>query len=258
MQRAIIAALLISAALPLVGNIVVLRRLSPVGDALSHGSLFGVALGLCFGVNPVLGAVLATLFSAFLLEFIRGAFPKYSEISTSIIMSLGVGLAAVLSGFVKSRADFDAVLFGSVVAVSDIELVFIFLVSVSIALYIFFNLNELLYMAFDEESAAVSGVNCKRVNFIFTFLLALAVSISAKTVGALLISTLMVIPPACAMQLSKSFKGNIILSVAFGMFFALTGLLVSALFDLKPGGVISVTGVLTLIVIILIRRGRKI
>lgn len=256
MQRALLAAVLISIALPLMGIIVVLRRLSPVGDALSHGSLFGVALGLCFGINPVLGAVAATLLSAFLLEFIRGAFPKYSEVATSIIMSLGVGLAAILSGFVKSRADFDSFLFGSIVAVSNAELAVIFLITAAVLSNMIFNYNELLYLAFDEESAAISGVNRKKVNFIFTFLLALVVSVSAKTVGALLISTLMVIPPACAMQISNSFKNTVILSVLFGLFFTVTGLAISAFFDLKPGGVIAVTGVLTLILIILIRRKR--
>lgn len=255
MQRALLAAVLISIALPVLGNIVVLRRLSPVGDALSHGSLFGVALGLCFNVNPVVGAVAATLFSAFLLEFIRGAFPKYSEIATSIIMSLGVGLAAILSGFVKSRADFDSFLFGSIVAVGNTELAAIFIITAAVILNMVLNYNKLLYIAFDEESAAISGVNLKLVNLVFTLLLALAVSVSAKTVGALLISTLMVIPPACAMQVSKSFKSNIMLSVLFGLIFTLTGLALSAAFDLKPGGCIAVTSVLTLIVVIIVRKG---
>ena len=122
MRRAFFVAILISIMTPLVGNIIVLKRLSTVGDALSHNSLAGVAIGLYIGINPVLGAVIFAIIAAILIEILRKYFPNYSEISTSVVLSLGVGLASVFSGLVPSQANFNSFLFGSIVLVSDREL----------------------------------------------------------------------------------------------------------------------------------------
>jgi len=110
MRRAFLVGILLSFIIPCVGVIIVLRRLSMIGDALSHTSLAGVAAGLILNVNPVLGASVACVASAFGIEAIRRRIPKYSELSIAIMMSLGVGLAGVLSGFVKSAASFNSFL----------------------------------------------------------------------------------------------------------------------------------------------------
>ena len=80
-----------------------LQTSSMIGDALSHTSLAGVAAGLLLGVNPVAGAAAACVAASFGIEAIRRKLPRYSEMSISIIMSAGIGLAGVLSGFVKIR-----------------------------------------------------------------------------------------------------------------------------------------------------------
>ena len=97
MQRAFVVALLISIITPLIGNVIVLKRLSSIGDALSHASLGGVAIGLCFGFNPIIAAIVFSVIAAIIIEYIRGAFPNYSEMATAIVLSFGVGIAAVFS-----------------------------------------------------------------------------------------------------------------------------------------------------------------
>ena len=122
MRKAFAVGILLAIIVPCIGIIVVLKRLSMIGDALSHSSLAGIAAGLVFNINPILGAIIASLASAFSIEFIRKKLPKYSEMSIAIIMSAGVGLAGVLSGFVKDSAAFNSFLFGSIVAITDFEL----------------------------------------------------------------------------------------------------------------------------------------
>lgn len=250
MQRAFIVGLLIAIITPCIGVIVVLKRLSMIGDSLSHNSLAGVAAGLAFGVNPILGAVVFSVAAAFGIERIRKSFPRYSEIAIAVIMSTGIGLAGILSGFVKNSASFSSFLFGSIVAITDFELYIVIGLSTVVILSAILLYKELFYITFDEESARLAGVPIKTINFIFTLLTAITISISARTVGTLVISSLMVLPVASAMQIAKSYKQTVIFAVIFAIIFTVSGLYISYYADFKPGGTIVIVGVITLICVL--------
>ena len=130
MRKAFLVGVLLAIIIPLIGVVVVLKRLSMMGDALSHTSLAGVALGLLLGINPIVAAVVVCMFAALSIEAIRKALPKYAEISISIIMSVGIGLASILSGFVTDGAAFDSFLFGSIVAITDTEVILVIIVTI--------------------------------------------------------------------------------------------------------------------------------
>lgn len=256
MQRALIVAVFISIITPIIGNVIVLKRLSTIGDALSHSGLAGVTIGLCVGVNPVLSAVIVSVLAALTIEYIRRGFPNYSELATAIVLSFGVGLAAVFSGFVKNAATLNSFLFGSIVAISDFEMWVVILLSIVVIVVAAVLYRELFYVTFDEEGAGLSGVPVKSVNLIFTVLTAIVVSVAARTVGVLVISSLMVVPVACAMLISKSYKQNIVLSVIFALVFTITGLMITAFYDIKPGGTIVLVGIAVLLVLLLMRKRR--
>ena len=253
MRRALLAALCISIVAPMLGQVIVLRRMSTVGDALSHTGLAGVAIGLALGFNPVAGAFAAAICAGLALELIRRHFAQYAELSVSITLSVGVGLAAIFSGMAPG-AGFYGFLFGSIVAIPSGELYAVVALSfvvicVSLILY-----RPMLHIAFDEESAAASGIPVKAINLTFTILTAIAVAISARTVGALIVSSLMVIPVACAMQISRGYKQNLIYSIIFALSSTTIGITLSFHFDLRPGGAIVITGVATLVALIVVRR----
>ncbi|EHQ91129.1 metal ABC transporter permease [Desulfosporosinus youngiae] len=254
MRRAFIVGILLALIIPCIGIIVVLKRLSMIGDALSHTSLAGVAAGLILGINPILGAVAACIAAALGIEVIRKKIPKFSEMSIAIIMSAGVGLAGVLSGFVKNAANFNSFLFGSIVAISDFEMILVACISGTIMLAFVLLYKELFYIALDERAARLAGVPVRVINVIFTILTAVTVSVAARTVGALIVSSLMVVPVACAMQLGKSYKQTVIYSVCFAVFFMVTGLFTAYYARLKPGGTIVLIGVLCLVLILLTKK----
>lgn len=257
MQNALIVLGLLAVTIPLIGVVVVLKRLSTMGEALSHTSLAGVAIGLVAGLNPVLTAMVISLISAFVIEIVRKSFPKYSEIAANVVLSAGIGLAAVFSGFVSNPADFNSFLFGSVVAISRSEVWLVGLLSGMVILIYLLFYKELMAIALDEESASLSGVPVGAVNALFTAITAVTISIAARTVGALMISSLIVIPVACAMLLAKSYRQTVWLSVAFAEFFSIAGLFLSVLLDLKPGGTIVLLGVLTLCCCLIIKPLRR-
>ncbi|WP_099467586.1 metal ABC transporter permease [Konateibacter massiliensis] len=253
MRRAFVVGILLAIIIPCIGLIVVLRRLSMTGDALSHMSLAGVALGLIIGINPVLGATAACIVAAFGIELIRKRFKRYSEMAIAIIMSAGVGLAGVLSGFVSNTANFNSFLFGSIVAITNFELMLVIAISVIVMITFVLLYKELMYMAFDENSAKMAGIPVKMINIVFTVLTALTISVASRTVGALIVSSLMVIPTACAMQYGKSYKQTLLYSVAFAVIFTLIGLTLSFYMGLKPGGTIVLTGVVFLVITLAVK-----
>lgn len=256
MQRALLVGVLLAAIIPCVGIIIVLKRLSMIGDALSHASLAGVAGGLLLNVNPVLGATVACITAAFGIEAIRKHLPRYAELSIAIIMSAGVGLAGVLSGFVKSSANFNSFLFGSIVAISDGELASVIVLSVLILLVFVLLYKELFYLALDERSARLSGIPVGGINFVFTLLTAMTVSIAARTVGALIVSSLMVIPVTCGMQVGKSYKQTVLWAIFFAELCTVGGLFLAYYAGTKPGGSIVLLGV-SLLVVLMVGNGLK-
>ena len=257
MQRAFLVGILLAVIIPCIGVIVVFKRLSLIGDALSHTSLAGVALGLIIGINPIVGAMAASLLAAFSIEAIRKKIPRYSELSIAIVLSVGVGLAGVLSGFVKNAASFNSFLFGSIVAISDFETALVVGISILVFLAFILLYKELFYIAFDEQAAELSGVPVRLVNTIFTILTAVTVSVASRTVGALIVSSLMVVPVATAMVLAGSYKQTVIWSVICAVASTIIGLFVSYYAEIKPGGTIVLTAVVLFLLALPVRRLRQ-
>ena len=158
MQRALLVGLLLSVIVACLGTVMVHKRLSLIGDALSHSSLAGVALGLLLGFNPIVGAMAVCIVAAFSIEIIRKKLGNHSELAVAIVMSTGIGLAGVMAGFVKSSADFNSFLFGSIVAISSFETRLVAILSAGVLVAFVLLFQELVYIAFDEQAAAISGV----------------------------------------------------------------------------------------------------
>jgi zinc transport system permease protein len=258
MRRAFIVAAVIGIIAPCIGAPIVLKRLSAIGDATSHSALAGIAAGLVFGINPILGAVVFSVFAVLGIELLRKAFGKYSEIATVVVMSAGIGLTAVLSGFVSNgSANLNSFLFGSIVAISDFEMYLTIGLGAVVIIVSFLLYRELFFVTFDEESAKLAGVNTGAVNLVLMLLTAVTVSVASRIVGALMISSLLVIPVAAAMTVAKSYKQTVWLSVVFAELFTISGLFISYYLDLRPGGTIVLLGVAILIILTIVLRGRR-
>lgn len=259
MQRAFVVGILLAIIISCIGVIIVFKRLSMIGDSLSHVSLAGVALGLVLDFNPILGAVIASIVAALGIEAIRKKIPEYSEMSLAIIMSAGVGLAGILSGFVRTSTSFHNFLFGSIVAISNFELIMVVVTSITVLLTFVLLHKELFFIIVDERVAKLAGVPVKRVNYIFTVLMAITVSLASRTVGTLMVASLMVIPVACAMQYANSFRQTIFYAAAFSVFFTITGIIISFygsfwFGSLKPGATIVLIAVITLTFILIFKK----
>jgi len=255
MRNAFVVGLLLSVIIPCIGITVVLKRLSMIGDTLSHISLAGVATGLISGINPVVGAIAFSILATFGIEKIRKSFSKYAEISLAVIMATGIGLAGILSGFVKNSSIFTSFLFGSIVAISSFELVIVIILSIIVLLSVTLLYRDLFCLTFDEETAKFAGVNAVIVNRIFMALTAITISISARTIGTMVVSSLMVVPVASAILIAKSYKKAVIYSILYAVASTILGLVISFYAGLKPGATIVLTSVILLLATLLYRQG---
>ena len=97
----------------------------------------------------------------------------------------------------------------------------------------------------------------KAINFVIMLLTAITVSVASRAVGALMISSLLVIPVACAMTFAKSYASMLRISVVFALIFTIAGLFSSFYMNLRPGGTIVLLGVITLIILLIANKGGK-
>lgn len=257
MKKALIVGLSLSVMLPFIGIPLVLRRFSSLGDAISHSSLAGVCVGLIIGFNPVMGAIFAGVISILAIELIRKKIQQYAEVSIVIITSLGVGIAGILSGYIKNANSFNSFLFGSIVAIKNSEVLLVLSISLLIIIISIIYQKELLYIIYDEESAKIAGINVEFINFLFNVMTALAISISARAIGSLIVSSVLVIPVATSMQIAKSYKQTIIYSIIYSIFSVLSGIILSYYLGFKPGASIIIILVLLFFVSLGIKKITK-
>ena len=256
MIRAILVGFMLGIIIPLIGVNVVVKRLSMIGDALSHSSLAGVTIGLFFGFNPLLGAFIACLVASFLIEFIRKKSKFFEEMSISIVLSFSLAIAGIMSGLTKNSSNLSSFLFGSIVMISDMEFYFTIAIFLLVLIFMLIFYKDLLYLSVDQTSAELSGINTKLINSLFTFLTALTVSMASRSVGTLMVSSLIVLPVASSIKLTKSYKGLNLLSVLIGLITIELGLFMSFYLDLKPGSTIVLLNCILYIILTIFRRGK--
>lgn len=246
MRRSLIVGLMLAIIIPMIGLVMINRKTSMIGDALSHSSLAGIAMGLIFAINPMWTSLVFCVFAAFAIEIIRKRFKDFGDMATAIIMSFGIGLAAILSDFAPGGKSFESYLFGSITTVSRTDLIMVSVIFVMVALISIHYYNALLFISINPIMARLGGVRVGLVNAVFTFLTAITIAISAKIVGALMITSLMVIPVATSLIIANSYKKTYILSLVFSVIFMMSGITISFYYGLKPGGAIVMIAIATL------------
>jgi zinc transport system permease protein len=259
MQRALLAGLIVAVVGPAIGLFLVLRRLSMYGDTLAHVSLAGVAAGMLTGIYPVVSGLVFAVAASLGMDWLRQSYRRYSELSVSIALAASLALAVVLLSMVPgSGGDIMAYLFGSIVTVSETDLYLVGGLGLLVLLALGGLYKELLSVTFDEEFARIGGLPVRLVNILFIALTALTIGLTMRVVGVLLVSSLMVVPVAAALQLARSFRAALFWSIGVGVVSVLTGLVIAYYLNLAPGGTVVLTAVGILLAVIGYKRLRGI
>ncbi|MCM3611277.1 metal ABC transporter permease [Planococcus sp. MERTA32b] len=263
LQNAFGAGLIIGVIAPLLGVFIVVRRLSLIADALSHVTLAGIAgslylsqsVAVLSALNPLFLGIAASVGGSVLIERLRTLYKHYEELAIPIILSAGIGFGAIFISLAQGFSnDLFGYLFGSVSAVSREDLLIVVAIAIVVLAFIVIFFKELFVLSFDDEYAKASGLPAKWIHFMFMIVTALVIAGSMRIVGILLVSSLMTIPVAAAMRVSKSFKQTIALSIIFGEASVIAGLISAFYFDLAPGGTIVVTSILLLLLVLIYKK----
>ena len=247
MVRALTASLIVGLICPLMGMFIVFKKLSLIGDSLSHIALSGIASATIVGVNPLIGSLVASSIAAIIIDRLRTYLKEYADLSIAIIMALGVGISGILISISNTNFDLFSFMYGSIATVSSEDIKIIIIVAIIIILFVSLLFKELLYITFDEENARFSKIPVKLINTIFMILVAASITITLRIVGVLLVSSLISIPVATSLKVAKSFKQSIFYSVLFGEIAIISGVLISFYLDIAPGGTIVIVSVLELL-----------
>lgn len=256
-QNALIASIFISILCPCIGIFLVVRRCSMIGDTLSHASLAGITAGLLFGQNPVLGAFIFTSVCGALIEWLRNWFKKYTDLILTIVLALSVGTAISIISSGKLHANADSFMFGSILTVTTSDMVMICILSILTVITLAIFYHPLLYIAYDEEAAKMAGVKVKLLNYVFSIMTAAAVSVSIHIVGVLVLSSMIALPVATAIQLKQGFFRTLIWSVGFSMVDIMLGLFLSFYLNVAPGGFTALVSVAILVFIMLLQKVKQ-
>ena len=236
MQRSLLAAAMVGGLCSVIGVFVVLRGLAFVGAGTSHAAFAGVALGYLIGWPPLFLAIIFGLATVWTTGWVEEKGRMKLDVSIGILYTTTMALAILFIGLMKDyNAEVYGYLFGSVLSVTEVELLVIGGLGVLVLGLILLFSKELYFIAFDQEMAEASGIPARRIFFLLLSLIALTVVVSLKTVGAILVFAMILIPASTAYQLTHSLKTLTLYSMAIGIATAVGGVMISAVCDLPSG-----------------------
>lgn len=243
MQRALLAALVMGPLCGFMGVFVTARRMSFFSDTIAHAALAGVALGFWLGVkDPTLPMVIFSLAVALLILWLKERTDLLNDTIMALLLSGSVAFGMVVLSLLKGfRNELDRFLFGDIFSVGWGDVQVAMGVAVGVSYLLFRHLNALALLTAHEDLAHVSGIPVRRMNQLFVILLTVTVALSIRLLGIVLVTSLIVVPPATARNLAQSLRQQIILSLFLGLSGAVGGVALSYPLNLPGGPCITLT-----------------
>jgi zinc transport system permease protein len=258
LQRALIAAVSVAITSSVIGLFLVLRRNSLFGDALSHAAFGGIAIGLTTNIYPLWTGLALSILGALGITKLRQSAKIPADATVAILLSSGLALGILLislsGGF---TLDLFSFLFGSIMLVSVEDTLTILAMTGIVLSIIILLYRQLMYITFDEEQALVSGLQISKLNYLFIILASLAVIVSMRLVGILLVSSLLVIPNVTALLFNKGFKKTALISVSVSIFSVVAGIAISYTANLAPAGTIVLVSTAAFLTVLAARHYSK-
>lgn len=254
-QKAFIAGAFVAIACSSLGLFLVLRKMSLIGDGLSHVSFGAIAFGLFFGIYPFYIAVPVVVLTSLLILKISEKARIYGDAAIGIVSAVGIAGGVILASLSRGfNVDLFSYLFGNILAISTSEAILSAILSGIVLLVIYYFYWDLFSATFDEEYAKTTGVKTNFINSLLTVLTAVVVVLSVKVVGIMLVSALLILPAVSALQISHKFKTALVLGGVFSLLSVIIGIAVSFFLDLPTGATIVMINALFFGLIVLYKK----
>lgn len=254
--RALIVGTLVSLCAALLGVVLVLKRFSLIGHGLGEVGFAAMSLAVAFDWPPLMVSMPAVILASFLIMGLgRNEKHMGGDISIGIIstasLSFGVIITAVTKGF---NVDVYNYMFGSILAMTDFDVMLSVSLSVVVLLVYGLLFNRLFLISYDEINARASGIHVTAYHFTLSFLTAITVVIGMRMMGTLLISSLIIFPALTARKLAGSFRSMVVTAAIVSVLCFLAGMVLSFYLDLPTGACIVGVNIALLAVVTIARR----
>lgn len=242
-RNALVVATLAGGLCGLVGVFVVLKGMSAIGHGLSHAIFGGFVASTLLGVNVLLGAGAWGVASALMVGAVTRRRILGSDAAIGVITTASFALGlALISAFGRTAGNFEAVLFGSVLGVSNADVVVVVLVAILAVAVVLLHYRPLLFLTFDPEVAEVSGVPGARLEALLMVVLAACILVTMRVLGVTLVAATLVLPASTARMLTSSFSTMVKLATLLGAVSGCVGMVVSYHLDIQSGPSIVLVG----------------
>jgi zinc transport system permease protein len=241
-QNAIIGGSVAALVCALIGLFIILRKESMIGDGIAHISFGGIALGLFLGINPLITALITSVIGVLIINYIRRRGLAQSDSAIAVMLSIGFSVGLILISLAGGfNVELFSYLFGSILTISQFDLMIILGLGIISLLLIIVFYKELLSITFDEEASRLMGIPVNLLETGLSILVAVTIVLSIKVVGMILVVALLVLPGLTALQLNKGFRATSIISIIVGVLSVIIGVFTSALFNIATSGIIIFT-----------------
>ncbi len=245
MQNALMAAVLVSLASGIIGTLVVLKRMVFISGGVAHTAYGGVGLAFYLGINPIFGAVAFSLMASFLMGYVQRKTRQRQDTLIGVMWAIGMAIGIIFADLTPGyKADLMSYLFGSILAVTDTDLLLMLEVDILVISLVAIFYKELQATAFDETFARVRNLPVDLLYVILVAMIGLSVVMLMRVVGLIMIIALLTVPAAIGAMYLKNMKHIMWLATGLSLIFTIGGLLISYYFNLSSGAtIILVSGV---------------
>ncbi len=220
----------------IIGTYIVTRRMVFLSGGITHASFGGIGIGYYLGLNPVIAAAIFAVFSALGIEFLSKKSDVREDSVIGILWSLGMAIGIIFVFITPGYApNLMTYLFGSILTVSSLDILLMFLLSIILITVFIFFYRIILFVAYDQEFAQTHKVPVSFINYLLIALVALTIVLNIKIVGIILVISLLTIPQSIANLFTNEFKNIIIISIVIGLIGALMGLIISYKINIPSG-----------------------
>ncbi len=220
------------------GSLMVLRKMSLVGDALSHVALPGLALGILFHFNPFLGAFAALFASIIFIWLIENK----TKLSTETLVGIFFTLSLAIGLIITPAPELLEALFGDISKTSASDAVIAVILSLVAIIVVRRIYNKLVLGTISDDLAKSVGIKTKKIDFIFLLIVALIVALGIKVVGTLLMGALVIIPAAASKNFSRNLSTYAGFSAFLGLVTSIIGVYFAPVIKFAPGPVVVLAG----------------
>jgi zinc transport system permease protein len=242
MKNALLAVIIIAPLMGILGTMAVNNKMAFFSDALGHSALTGIALGVLLGVdNEIISLIAFGVFSALIITRVKNKGSSSSDTVISVFSSTAIALGLLVLSYGGGFSKYSAYLVGDILSVSQSEILYLFIALVAVIVIWSLIYNKLLLISINRELAASRGIKTVLYENIFVIVVAVVVMLSIKSVGILLINSLLILPAATARNISKNSRSYLVFSVVTSLVCGVGGLIASFYTDTSAGATIVMT-----------------